>query len=378
MQQDLFSAVEVIEPMSQAEARQCVDDIKNGIVNVGRRLLDLYERNGWEALGYSSWRECAQVEFNFKQAYVYKLLAAAEIERNLAETDFYTNGIKPESERQIRPLAPLPPDLQREAWRAAVDTAPNGKVTAAHVQAVVDAMTQPKAARHCPYCGNSYNAFVPDHGVTTCPFCNQSHSYSGPRDTEKYGPYRQPEPEKQRAQQAMGATVYSHNSLDYYTPRYVTDAAREVMGGIDLDPASCDMAQAWIGAGQYFTIADNGLSQPWGGRVWLNPPYSYTDGRSNQDLWSERLVTEYLQGNVVEGVLLVKAALGYKWFERLWDQWPVCFMRDRLSFVLPDGTDDGQSKQATAIFYIGGNVAKFVDVFRKFGRVILPEDQKYG
>jgi hypothetical protein len=32
----------------------------------------------------------------------------------------------------------------------------------------------------------------------------------------------------------------------------------------------------------------------------------------------------------------------------------------------------------TAIFYIGPNVSKFVDVFRLLGRVILPEDQKYG
>jgi len=183
---------------------------------------------------------------------------------------------------------------------------------------------------------------------------------------------------KQRAQQAMGATVYSHNSLDYYTPQYVTDAARAVMGGIDLDPASCEMAQAWIKAGRYYTITDDGLSKPWAGRVWLNPPYSYTDGRSNQDLWSERLITEYNSGNVQEGLLLVKAALGYKWFERLWDVWPVCFMRERLSFVMADGSDDGQSKQATAIFYIGPNVSKFVDVFRLLGRVILPEDQKYG
>jgi ParB-like chromosome segregation protein Spo0J len=183
---------------------------------------------------------------------------------------------------------------------------------------------------------------------------------------------------KQRAQQAMGATVYSHKSLDYYTPEYVTNAAHDVMGGIDLDPASCAMAQEWINAKTYYTIDDDGLSKEWMGRVWLNPPYSYTDGRSNQDLWSSRLVTEYRSGNVTEGLLLVKAALGYKWFERLWDEWPVCFMGERLSFVMPDSSSTGQSKQATAIFYIGPNVSKFVEVFRTMGRVILLEDQKRG
>lgn len=178
---------------------------------------------------------------------------------------------------------------------------------------------------------------------------------------------------KDKARQAMAATVYSHDSLEYYTPAWVIDAARAVMGGIDTDPASCEAAQMWVKAATYYTSDDDGLSRLWHGRVWLNPPYSYTDGRSNQDLWSEALIARYASGEVTEGLLLVKAALGYKWFERLWDDWPVCFLRERLSFVMPNGSDNGQSKQGTAIFYLGGNVGRFVEVFRQFGRVILPE-----
>jgi hypothetical protein len=112
------------------------------------------------------------------------------------------------------------------------------------------------------------------------------------------------------------------------------------------------------------------LSREWGGRVWLNPPYSKTDGRSNQDIWSQRLIEEYKAGNVTEAVLLVKAALGYKWFEQLFDTLPVCLMRERLSFILDDGNDEGQSKQGTAIFYMGNNFNRFYEVFRKYGRVI--------
>lgn len=180
---------------------------------------------------------------------------------------------------------------------------------------------------------------------------------------------------KDKARQAMAATVYSHDSLEYYTPAWVIDAARAVMGGIDTDPASCEAAQAWVKAETYYTSDDDGLSRSWRGRVWLNPPYSYTDGRSNQDLWSEALIARYATGEVSEGLLLVKAALGYKWFERLWDDWPVCFLRERLSFVMPNGSDNGQSKQGTAIFYLGANVDRFASVFAQFGRVILPEAQ---
>ena len=48
----------------------------------------------------------------------------------------------PSSERVARPLTALPPDKQSEAWQQAVATAPDGKVTAAHVASVVKGMTE--------------------------------------------------------------------------------------------------------------------------------------------------------------------------------------------------------------------------------------------
>jgi len=176
------------------------------------------------------------------------------------------------------------------------------------------------------------------------------------------------------ASQSVQVTIFSHESKEYYTPPVYVEAAREVMGGIDLDPASCEAAQERVMARRYFTVADDGLTQQWAGRVWLNPPYSKTDGKSNQELWSTKLIAEYESGNVSEAVLLVKAALGYKWFEALWYDWPVCFVRERLSFIRSDGSNEGQSKQGTALLYLGSDVDTFGQVFSKFGRVILPKD----
>lgn len=57
-----------------------------------------------------------------------------------------------------------------------------------------------------------------------------------------------------------------------YTPQWVFDA----MGlRFDLDVAApTDRKQISVPADRFYTEADNGLVQPWTGRVWMNPPFS--------------------------------------------------------------------------------------------------------
>jgi hypothetical protein len=74
---------------------------------------------------------------------------------------------------------------------------------------------------------------------------------------------------------------FSSASAEWYTPAPYIEAAREVLGAIDLDPASSAQANATVRATAFFSKDDDGLARDWSGRAFLNPPYGKTaDGDS--------------------------------------------------------------------------------------------------
>jgi DNA N-6-adenine-methyltransferase Dam len=101
--------------------------------------------------------------------------------------------------------------------------------------------------------------------------------------------------------------------FEYYTPKKYIEAARRVLGNIDLDPASCPEANKVVRAGKFFTAKDDGLTRPWRGRVFLNPPYCGLAGR-----FVDKLAAELQAGNIKAAIVLVN---GYHtdmpWFRPL-------------------------------------------------------------
>ena len=147
-----------------------------------------------------------------------------------------------------------------------------------------------------------------------------------------------------------------------YTPAKYIEAARLVMGGIDLDPASNELAQKTVKANTWYGVEDDGLEQAWSGRVFLNPPYAFP----LISYFIEKLLTEEIE----QAVLLTNNNTDTKW----WHQAAVhssgiCFTAGRINFYKADGSIT-QPTNGQNFFYMGENSAKFKEVFADFGLVL--------
>ena len=151
-------------------------------------------------------------------------------------------------------------------------------------------------------------------------------------------------------------------NTEYFTPTSIVETARCVMGTIDLDPASSELANQRIRATRFFTAADNGLEQEWRGNIWLNHPFS----RQNNKLWIAKLVAEYQAGRVTQACCITFAATSEQWFRPLLERLQ-CFIAGRTNYYLPDGSLKKGVTKGSVITYFGHNTTGFVNHFRHLG-----------
>ena len=157
---------------------------------------------------------------------------------------------------------------------------------------------------------------------------------------------------------------------EWYTPLNIIETARKAMGGIDLDPASCSLANETVRADRFFSISDDGLSKEWSGRVWLNPPYS-SDLVSR---FANKLKESVCRpGGVTEACVLVNNATETKWFQSLAEDCAaVCFPAGRIRYISPQGPKN-TPLQGQAILYFGRDSSRFCREFSSLGLVLNHE-----
>jgi hypothetical protein len=156
----------------------------------------------------------------------------------------------------------------------------------------------------------------------------------------------------------------ANNSGDneWYTPKEYIEAARRVLGQIDLDPASNPLANDIVQAATFYTSEDTGLDKDWCGTVWMNPPYE--SGLIGQ--FAEKLCDSYASGNVTSALVLVNNATETRWFQSIAEQASAaCFPKGRVKFWHPRKV--AVPLQGQAILYLGPNPDEFARAFSQFG-----------
>ena len=121
------------------------------------------------------------------------------------------------------------------------------------------------------------------------------------------------------------------------------------LGSFDLDPCAAPEPRPWATADRHIVRAQDGLTQPWHGRVWLNPPYG---GPAIIGPWMRRMADHG------QGIALIFARTETAvFFETVWSRASaLLFLRGRLHFHRPDGTRADHNSGAPSVLIAYGTL----------------------
>jgi phage N-6-adenine-methyltransferase len=115
-------------------------------------------------------------------------------------------------------------------------------------------------------------------------------------------------------------------------PEFIAGLVKR-FGAFDLDPC-CRHETAK--APKYYTQREDGLAQPWGGLVYVNPPFS------NPKIWVAKAISEVHNDGNTRVIMLLPAAVDTQWFHELClPHADIEFIRGRLRFHGWNGTPIG-------------------------------------
>lgn len=165
---------------------------------------------------------------------------------------------------------------------------------------------------------------------------------------------------------------------EWYTPPEYIDMARSVMGAIDLDPASNEVAQQWIKASVFYTKEDDGYKKEWEGNVWCNPPYGRDVGlhygaKKSEPIakyWLERGLQLYSESKVNQVIFLVNRT-GANWYRQITEKFnAICEVSVRICFYDRQGQPSKSARYYNDFLYLGKRIPQFHKVFSNVGRVL--------
>ncbi len=170
---------------------------------------------------------------------------------------------------------------------------------------------------------------------------------------------------------------HSSKTNEWHTPIWLLNMCKEVLGDIELDPASCVNANLRIGAKRFITEAQDGLKSDWGTpeTVFLNPPGNKLGNKSMSGLFWAKLVSERSNfGHAIYiGFNLEQLQTTQNYTDQPIALFPFCIPKKRVAFDRANGTKGNAPSHSNIIVYVPGSINhtnKFKEVFEKLGTVV--------
>ena len=164
---------------------------------------------------------------------------------------------------------------------------------------------------------------------------------------------------------AKGGAGFGHesphqgNTNVWLTPPHIIKA----LGPFDLDPcAPPDGERPWDTATHHYSERQDGLIQPWFGRVWLNPPYGPNTGR-----WLARGAQH---GNTIALVFARTETAAF--FAEVWPKADgMLFIKGRVKFYDSTGMVGGTAGSPSCLIGYGAEAAKRIEKSGIEGKYIV-------
>ncbi|KXZ43903.1 hypothetical protein GPECTOR_78g91 [Gonium pectorale] len=330
--QAMEEVVEQPEDLEGCEKLIEGSSLKNNFLRIGQALVTINDRKLYKRAGSTSFTQYIELkgDFGFGPRQALRLLAATRLVRNFPPTIAL-----PTSERQVRALVGLEQQQAVKVWVKANLIAQETGVPLTH------RLVESVLGKELPA---SYRQAT--------------------RDWQDY---------------------VSPDSEYYATPAHILTAVRKLYGGtIDLDPCSDEKANEAVNALKFYTAEDDGLdpANAWSGKIFANPPSGLLDAQPMQALFLERAAKEVAAAPTsTECVLLLKAAVGQRWFGRVLDT-PHCWLAERTAKKGAGGGGGGgagggaggaaadtKSPRGMVVVYLGRRVKEFCDAFSELGHI---------
>lgn len=329
----LDTETRIVVQQRTTEIKALMKRAASDIIEIGQKLIEVKAR-----LGHGSWLPWLRAEFAWSEDTASRFMAVA---RRIPEIP---HGAEFDARALYLLAATSTPDSARDE---ALERAGNGE-TITH-QAARDIVSNHR---------NPPTPFVPneeddepltpyEEGIAT-----QYIEYL-PSTTIEQAPA---DSRSAHVMRVMG----SSESPEWYTPAYIIDLVLRLFEVISVDPCSNSHERPNVPAETRYTKDDDGLSHPWHGNVYMNPPYGDEIGP-----WVERMVGLYRAREIDQAIALLPGRIDTVWFQPLYD-YPMCNVRGRVKFQ----NAENSAPFPSVIVYLGADEQGFIDTFRQLGPIV--------